>query len=167
MSIYTLAPTTKLYPHTFLMANDRWNLKGHVLLERGGPLLPISGKLMAVWNDEEWFNLVGKLSMTSSLKQSNPEYPDEMTLKYRGHLGSSEQQYTFMLQHSHLGPIEGEGWLMPDSIVQRFWITGDRERRTGIDQIHRIDNDHYHWSSSIMTSHALVSNMDATLERHR
>jgi hypothetical protein len=154
------------------MTNDRWNLKGHWLLERSGPLLTIGGKLMVVWNDEEWFNLVGKISISSplqsqSLQDSDPKYPTEITLQYRGHLGVPNQQYTFMLQHSHLGHLEGEGWLMPDSIVQRFWIIGDRERRTGIDQIYRMNDDRYHWSSSIMTSHALVSTMDVTLDRHK
>jgi hypothetical protein len=166
MTSYSTVTTKKVAEHTFLMAGGRWNLKGHWLLEREGPLLPIHGKLMVVWNGEEWFNLVGKISLPSSLSDSNANYPSEVTLQYRGHIGA-EQQYTFVLQHNHLGHIEGEGWLMPDSILQRFWIIGDRERRTGVDQIYRIDNDHYHWSSSIMTGHALNSAMDVTLERFR
>jgi hypothetical protein len=166
MSIYSAPTPSKIVDHTFLMTNGRWSLTGHWLLAQGGPLLPIHGKLMVAWNDAEWFSLVGKISIPSPLDESASNHPTEITLQYRGHI-LSEQQYTFVVQHSYLGHIEGEGWLMPNSIVQRFWMIGDRERRTGLDQIYRMDDDHYHWSSSTMTSHALVSTMDATLERRK
>ena len=38
-------------------------------------------------------------------------------------------QYTFVLQHSELGRVEGEGWIAPQSIVQRYWVLGDERQR--------------------------------------
>lgn len=91
---------------------------------------------------------------------------EEIILQYRGHLNSDERQYTFVLQHSELGRVEGEGWIAPQSIVQRYWVLGDeRQRRTGFDTLHRVDDNRYYQSSGIMSGHYLTSTMEATLER--
>jgi hypothetical protein len=150
--------------HTFLMAEGRWKLEGHWLLDREGSSVPIHGRLIVAWNAEDWFNIVGKICFTSLPDTEHPF--KETTLQSRGRFNAPEQ-YTFMLQHSYFGKIEGEGWILPNSIVQRFWVLGDRENRTGLEHLHRIDSDHYHWSSSIMSSHSLVSTMEANLERHK
>jgi hypothetical protein len=150
--------------HTFLMAEGRWKLEGHWLLDNEGSSVPINGKLLVAWNVEDWFNLVGKIYLSPSSEAKHPF--SETTFQYRGHF-SAPEQYTFMLQHSHFGKIEGRGWILPDSIVQRFWMLGDRENRTGLEHLYRIDGDHYHWSSSIMNSHSLVSTMEAKLERQK
>jgi hypothetical protein len=89
--------------------------------------------------------------------------PNEMALQYRGRLTSGDCQYTFVLQHSLLGRVEGEGWVAPDSIIQRYWALGDRQRRTGFETLYRLDHDRYHLSSGIMTGHYLTSAMEATL----
>jgi hypothetical protein len=51
--------------------------------------------------------------------------------------------------------------------VQRFWILGDHDRRVGLERFYRIDDDHYHWSSSLMSGHTLINNLEATLERYK
>lgn len=161
--------TAKPAPHSFLMESGRWKLEGHWLLNREEILVPIHGRLIVAWNAETWFNLVGKICLPASSETPVPF--QEATLQYRGHfdpghLGGSEH-YSFMLQHSYLGKVEGEGRVLPNSIMQRFWILGDRENRTGVDHFCRIDSDHYHWSSSLLNSHTLVSTMEAQLERQR
>jgi hypothetical protein len=89
-------------------------------------------------------------------------------LQYKGHTTlETQQQYTFVLQHSQYGQTEGEGWLMPDSIVQRFWILGDHEQRIGLERFYRISEDHYAWSSSVMTGHSLISTVEASLKRYK
>jgi hypothetical protein len=90
--------------------------------------------------------------------------PQEMALQYRGRLTNGDCQYTFVLQHSQLGRVEGEGWIAPDSIIQRYWALGDRQRRTGFETLYRLDNGRYHLSSGIMTGHYLTSAMEATLQ---
>lgn len=90
--------------------------------------------------------------------------PAEMALQYRGRLTSGDCQYTFVLQHSQLGRVEGEGWLAPDSIIQRYWALDDRQRRTGFETLHRLEDGRYHMSSGIMTGHYLTSAMEATLQ---
>jgi hypothetical protein len=158
--------------HTFLMADGRWKLQGHWLLDREGPCVPVHGKVMVVWNSDEWFSLVGKISRPALVHESEPHNAGDVTditLQYRGHIGTdaAQQQYTFVLQHSQYGQTEGEGWLMPDSIVQRFWVLGDRERRIGLERFYRIDDDHYYWSSSLMTGHTLLNTLEVTLARYK
>jgi hypothetical protein len=168
MSI-NLASNTTLSPsadHTFLMNDGRWQLKGHWLMHREDICTPFEGKVLVVWNSDEWFSLVAKISRPSFLNKLGDAA--DITLQYRGHTSvETSQQYTFVLQHSEYGQIEGEGWLMPDSIVQRFWILGDREQRIGLERFYRIDNDHYVWSSSLMTGHSLISTMEASLKRYK
>lgn len=159
----TLSPAAE---HTFLMTDGRWKLKGHWLLNREEPCIPIQGKVMVIWNSDEWFSLVGKISRPASLDKLGDVI--DITLQYRGHIAAeAHQQYTFVLQHGQYGQTEGEGWLMPDSIVQRFWILGDRERRVGLERFYRIDEDRYHWSSSLLSGHSLISTLEATLERYK
>jgi hypothetical protein len=159
----TLTPSAD---HTFLMNDGRWQLKGHYLMHREGICVPVQGKVMVAWNSDDWFSLVGKLTRPSVLKETGDT--TDITLQYRGHTTiATRQQYTFVLQHSQYGQTEGEGWLMPDSIVQRFWILGDREQRIGLERFYRISADRYTWSSSILTGHSLISTVEASLERYK
>jgi hypothetical protein len=152
--------------HTFLMNDGRWQLQGYWLMHREGICVPVQGKLMVAWNSDDWFSLVGKISRPSFLKESGDK--TDITLQYKGHTAlETQQQYTFVLQHSQYGQTEGEGWLMPDSIVQRFWILGDHEQRIGLERFYRISEDHYTWSSSIMTGHSLISTVEASLKRYK
>jgi hypothetical protein len=144
--------------HTFLLEPGRWTLEG-TWLERNGMLVPVKGKTLVAWSREDWFNMVTKLIFPGSDRH-------EITLQYRGHFDLGERQYTFVLQHSDLGRVEGEGWIAPESIVQRFWVLGDRKhRRSGFETLHRLSPNTYHHSSGLMAGHYLVSAMEATLER--
>jgi hypothetical protein len=164
MSLFT-ASTKNSSPterHTFLMGEGRWKLEGYWLLKPDGDLVPVHGKLIVAWNAEDWFNIVGKVCLAPSPEIGHPF--DETTFQYRGHFSAADQ-FTFMLQHSRFGQIEGQGWILPDSILQRFWILGDHGNRTGLDRLYRVDAEHYHWSSSIMGSHTLISTMEVMLKR--
>ena len=149
--------------HTFLMAEGRWKLEGYWLLKPDGVPTPVHGRLIVAWNAEDWFDVVAKVSLTPG-EEAVPF--EETTFQYRGHFSTADQ-YTFMLQHSQFGKIEGQGWMLPDSFVQRFWILGDRGNRTGMDRLYRIDAEQYHWSSSIINSHTLVSTMEVVLKRQQ
>ena len=70
-----------------------------------------------------------------------------------------------MLQHNVFGQIEGEGWICPDTIVQRYWVLSDRQRRSGFETLHRINDDQYYLTSGILVGHFLDSTMEANLER--
>jgi hypothetical protein len=72
-----------------------------------------------------------------------------------------------VLQHTELGRVEGEGWIAPETIIQRYWALGDKQRRTGFETLHRLEDDKYLWSSGIMSGHYLSSAMEATIERQR
>lgn len=144
--------------HTFLMESGQWTLEGS-WIDRNGVPITVKGKTLVSWNRTDWFNMVTKLVFPGGDRE-------EIILQYRGHLNSDERQYTFVLQHSELGRVEGEGWIAPQSIVQRYWVLGDeRQRRTGFDTFHRVDSNRYYCSSGIMSGHSLASTMEATFER--
>ena len=125
-------------------------------MERDRLPIPVKGKILIAWSRDDWFTMVMKLALPDT-------QPTEMALQYRGRLTSGDCQYTFVLQHSLLGRVEGEGWVAPDSIIQRYWALGDRQRRTGFETLYRLDSDRYHLSRGIMTGHYLTSAMEATL----
>ncbi|HBK98408.1 MAG TPA: hypothetical protein DD001_14360 [Microcoleaceae bacterium UBA10368] len=140
------------------MESGQWTLEGS-WIERNGVPITVKGKTLVSWNRTDWFGMVTKLVFPGGDRE-------EIILQYRGHLNSDERQYTFVLQHSELGRVEGEGWIAPQSIVQRYWVLGDeRLRRTGFDTLHRVDDNRYYYSSGIMSGHYLTSTMEAILER--
>ena len=133
-------------------------------MERDQPPIAIRGKTLVAWSQDSWFSMVTKLIFPPQPERSPKP---EITLQYRGRLGAQDLRYTFVLQHSQLGQVEGEGWIAPDSIVQGFWALGDRERRHGFETMHRLNGDCYHLTSGIMVGHNLISTMDGTLTRHK
>jgi hypothetical protein len=145
--------------HTFLVEAGRWTLHGN-WLDRDGMPIAVKGKILVAWSRDDWYTMVTKLIFPGSDRE-------EIAFQYRGRLNSSDRQYTFVLQHSLLGRVEGEGWIAPESIVQRYWVLGDRQRRTGFETLHRLDANKYCLSSSIMSGHYLASTMEAVVERHQ
>jgi hypothetical protein len=143
--------------HTFLIETGRWTLQGTWLERNGMPIL-VKGKTLVAWSRDNWFTMVTKLVFPDSDRE-------EIAFQYRGRLDAGERQYTFVLQHSLLGRVEGEGWVAPESIVQRYWVLNDRQRRSGFETLHQIDDNKYYLSSSILAGHYLTSMMEATLER--
>jgi hypothetical protein len=139
------------------MEAGRWTLQGN-WLERNGMPIPVKGMTLIAWSRENWFTMVTKLVFPDSERE-------DISFQYRGRLDTGERQYTFILKHSVLGHVEGEGWVTPESIVQRYWVLGDRHRRSGFETSHRLDNNTYYLSSGIMAGHYLTSTMEATLER--
>jgi len=149
----------QLVTHSFLLEPGRWTLQGN-WLERDTLPISVKGKILIAWSRDDWFTMVMKLIFPESDRP-------EIALQYRGRLTSTERQYTFVLQHSLLGRVEGEGWVAPESIVQRYWALGDRQRRTGFETLYRLDQGCYHLSSGIMAGHYLTSAMEATLKYQR
>lgn len=127
-------------------------------LNRDGPPAIVKGKILVGWSRDDWYTLVTKLIFPEDEREA-------ITFQYRGRLALGDRRYSFVLQHSHLGRVEGEGWIAPESIVQRFWVLGDRQRRTGFETLHQITPRSYYMSSSVMEGHYLASTMEATIER--
>lgn len=148
---------TTALPHTFLLEAGRWTLQGN-WLDRAAMPIPVKGKILVAWNRDDWYTMVMKLIFTGTER-------DDISLQYRGRFDAGDRQYTFVLQHSLLGRVEGEGWIAPESIVQRYWVLGDRQRRTGFETLHQLSQDKYCLSSSIMAGHYLASTMEAMVER--
>lgn len=139
------------------MEAGRWTLQGN-WLDRDGLPVSVKGKILVAWSRDNWYTMVTKLMFPGTERE-------EISFQYRGRLNSGERQYTFVLQHSLLGRVEGEGWIAPESIVQRYWVLGDRQRRTGFEALHQLDDDKYRLSSSVMAGHYLTSTMEASVER--
>ncbi len=139
------------------MEAGRWNIEGF-WLERNQPPIPVKGRTIIAWSQEDWFTMVTKLVFPYSERE-------EIAFQYRGRLSQEERQYTYVLQQTLLGRVEGEGWIAPNSIIQRYWVLGDRQRRSGFETFFRISENRYHLASGILAGHYLTSTMEATLER--
>ena len=143
--------------HTFLLEPGRWVIQGN-WLERNSQPIPLKGLTLVVWNRDNWFSMATKLIFPNSDRP-------EISFQYKGRLHDGERQYNFLLQHNILGQIEGEGWICPDTIVQRYWVLSDRQRRSGFETLHRINDDQYYLTSGILVGHFLDSTIEANLER--
>jgi hypothetical protein len=148
---------TSVGSHTFLLESGRWLLKGN-WLDRDSMPISVKGKILVAWSRDDWYTMVTKLTFPESDR-------NEICLQYRGRFNASDRQYTFVLQHSLLGRVEGEGWIAPESIVQRYWVLGDRQRRSGFETLHQLNADQYCISSSVMSGHYLTSTIEATIDR--
>jgi hypothetical protein len=142
--------------HTFLVETGRWNLEGHWLDQSQKSIL-VRGKTIVAWGQDDWYSMVTKLIFPG-------EEREEITFQYRGRFDDNARRYTFVLQHSELGRVEGEGWITPGAIVQRYWALNDQQRRSGFETLNQISDSKYCLSSGIMTGHQLMSAMDAVLD---
>jgi len=143
--------------HSFLLEPGRWKLQGS-WLDREALPVPIKGKLLVAWKQTDCFMVATKLSFLD-------DEQDDIVLQSRGRITTQERQYTFVLQHSQLGQVEGEGWIAPSSIVQRYWSLNDKQRRTGFETLRQISAERYHFSGGIMAGHYLTSTLEADLIR--
>ena len=144
--------------HTFILESGQWMIAGN-WLERNGMLITVNGTTIVTWDRTDWFSMETKLIFPSKDRE-------EITLQYKGRLDSDERRYTFLLQHSELGKVEGEGWLGVDSIIQRYWVLGnDRQRRSGFETLLHLDQYRYYSSSGVLIGPSLISAMEATIER--
>jgi hypothetical protein len=139
------------------MEAGRWTIEG-TWLERNQPPMPVKGRTLVAWSNANWFTMVTKLVFPSTERE-------EISFQYRGRLDAEERQYTYVLQQSLFGQVEGEGWIGPETIIQRYWVLSDRQRRSGFETFYQINNQSYHLSSGILTGHYLTSTMEAILER--
>ncbi|GAB1541290.1 hypothetical protein NUACC21_39610 [Scytonema sp. NUACC21] len=143
--------------HSFLLEPGRWILQG-TWLERNGMPISVKGMTLVAWNRDNWFTMATKLIFPGSEHS-------EIALQYKGRLDRGERQYTFLLQHNLLGQVEGEGWIGIETIVQRYWVLGDRQRRSGFETLHKVSDNTYYLTSGILSGHFLTSTMEANVER--
>ncbi len=132
-------------------------MEGH-WLERNQSPQPLKGRTLIVWQREDWFTMVTKIVFPDGDRE-------EISFQYRGRVNTEERQYTYVLQHSQLGRVEGEGWVLNESIVQRFWVLGDQQRRSGFETFHRLTDRSYYLASGILAGHYLTSTLEATFTR--
>ena len=144
--------------HTYILESGTWNIKGH-WLKRDGMLITVQGETIVTWDRTDWFSMKTELIFPS-------KDLEDMILDYKGRLDNDERRYTFVLQHSDLGTVEGEGWLGVNSIIQRYWVLGnDPQRRSGFETLLRLDKDRYYSSSGILKGLSLFSSMEANIQR--
>lgn len=146
-----------MWEHSFLMETSRWKLRGN-WLERNDGHRAVTGTINIVWTEATWF------TMEITLLLPNSEH-EKINCQYRGHFYEEKRQYTYVLKQSLLGRVEGEGWLAPESIVQRYWVIGDPQKRTGFESFYRVNQTRYLFSSGIFTGYYLTTTMEAIIER--
>ena len=144
--------------HSFLMEGGKWSIEGY-WIDKGENPIKIKGRTLIVWKPDNWFNMVTKLVFPKHEKK------EDITFQYKGRLEVGESYYTYFLTQTLLGKVEGEGLIGVDSIIQRYWVLSDRQRRNGFDTYYRADNNTYHYSGGIRTGISLISMVEATLTR--
>lgn len=145
--------------HTFLVQPGKWTLEGN-WVERDSMPIGFKGRTLVGWSrDNFWFTMVTKLTFTNSDRE-------ELTMAYKGRIDSDERRFTYVVDDSFLGKVEGEGIIGPDSITQRYWVMGDKKVRTGFQTLYRRDSNIYSLVSGIISGQNLESTMEAVLTRH-
>lgn len=144
--------------HTFLVQPGKWTLEGN-WIERDSMPIAVKGRTLVGWSkDNFWFTMVTKLTFPNSDRE-------ELTMAYKGRIDSDERRFTYVADDSALGKIEGEGIIAPDSIIQRYWVMGDKRARTGFQTLYRRDNNNYSLASGLISGQNLESTMEAVLTR--
>lgn len=143
--------------HTFLLESGRWKLEGTFIDRKLGSMV-VKGRTLVTWTKDDWFTMATKLNFPEC------DLP-ELTLTYKGRLDPDECRFSFILQHSAMGKIEGEGWVAPESIMQRYWVMDDKQLRTGFQTAYKRDDDCYYLCNAVVAGTSFVSNMEAVLTR--
>ena len=143
--------------HSFLVESGYWNVNGHWLKSNAKPI-PLQGNIQIAWKQENWFKLTTSLTC-------DDETATQIIYQCRGNLNYEEKYYTYVSQHSLFGNIEGEGRLGFQSIIQYYWFIGTAKNSRGLDTYYCIDQNTYHFTSSILEGHTLKSTIEATLKR--
>jgi hypothetical protein len=145
--------------HTFLVQPGKWTLEGN-WVERDSMPIQVKGRTLVGWSrDNFWFTMVTKLTFPGIDRE-------ELTMAYKGRIDSDERSFAFVVDDSSLGKVEGEGIIGPDSIIQRYWVMGDKKMRTGFQTLYRRDSNTYSLASGIISGQNLASTMEAILTRH-
>ena len=141
--------------HSFLLKPGNWRLNGHWLEQNENPI-PLLGNSLITWKQDQWFTIVTKLTIAQETERN-------ISYKYKGYLDLGGKYYTYVLQHSILGNIEGEGWIGPQTIIQHYWVLGKSQRHTGFETFYRLSDDSYRLSGGFLAGHSLKSTLEATL----
>jgi hypothetical protein len=145
--------------HTFLVQPGKWTLEGN-WIERDSMPIRVKGKTLVGWSrDNFWFTMVTKLTFPESDRE-------ELTMTYKGRIDPDERRFTFVMDDSFLGKVEGEGIIGPDSITQRYWVMGDKKMRTGFQTMYRRDSNTYSLASGVIAGQNLESTMEALITKH-
>jgi len=143
--------------HSFLLENGIWNSQG-TLIDPDGSTLEFQGKTMISWSEDAWFAMVTKFVFQERDRA-------ELVWRYRGRLTEPGQRYTFLLEHSEIGKMEGEGIIGRKTITQRSWALNDAKGRSTFDTLVKMDEHSYQFSSATMAGHRLNTLTEAGFER--
>ncbi|MEL6928035.1 MAG: hypothetical protein AAFO95_05335 [Cyanobacteria bacterium J06600_6] len=143
--------------HSFLVEASYWNITGHWLKPNVTPI-PIQGGIKIAWKRANWFKLTTSFTC-------DDEETTEIVYQCRGNFNHEEKYYTYVAQHNLLGNIEGEGRLGNHSIIQYYWFMGTGSKQKGLDTYTYVDQNTYHFTSSILDGHSIKNTVEAILSR--
>ncbi len=151
--------TSQAQPHSFFIDVGDWALSGKWLEPGQAPEI-VKGRILITWSQDDWFTMATKLIFP----ESSPNKV-AITFQYRGKLAYGESHYTFVLQHSQWGRVEGVGWVGEQAIVKRFWVLGDPAKRGGFETYWQINPGQYAMTASYTSGNKNLSLLEATLTR--
>lgn len=143
--------------HTFLLQSGRWIIRGN-WFDKKQNQFGVTGGTIITWEQANWFTMKTKLVFAE-------EKLPEINYEQKGYLPNNIQKYKYIsVKHSQFNKIEGEGWLCNDSILQRYWVLEDKLSQTGFEHLFCLDENTYHFSSSIMRGKNIHSTMEAIMQ---
>lgn len=142
--------------HSFLVETGRWFLTGN-WQDSNQPPMKIEGLISILWGEPNWF------TMSTEITFPNNNHT-EILGKYRGHFQNNAYQYTYVLKQNLLGKIEGEGWVAPNAIIQRYWVIKDNQRQGGFETFYKVNTRTYQMAGAIFNGHFITSTVEAELE---
>ncbi|MBE9221969.1 hypothetical protein IQ215_04585 [Cyanobacterium stanieri LEGE 03274] len=149
--------------HTFLLQPSSWIIKGNVT-DKNQIITPFKGATIIAWDQSSWFTMKTKLVFENN--HSSSENAHNLEFEYKGFLPNNKYSYSYVLKRSDFDKIEGEGWITKSSIIQRYWILGDSRRRSVLETMFQLDEDNYHFSSTMIAGNNMVNVTEGVFERH-
>lgn len=144
--------------HTFLLLPGKWTLKGS-LIQGSAPVTSFQGRMVVGWSqDMYWFTMISKMQFSDGRA-------DEVA-SAKGRMDNNERRFTYVLEHSELGKVEGEGLISPGAIAMSYFVRDDAKSRTGFQTYYRQDDNHYAMTSGIMLRQGFESMMETAMVRH-
>lgn len=150
--------------HTFLLQPGSWIIKGHSS-DKNQHSIPFKGATIIVWDQSSWFTIKTKLVFDIK-QQTSSEIKSNLEFEYKGFLPENKRSYSYVLTRTDFDKIEGEGLITKDSIIQRYWMLEDTRRRAVLETIFQLDEDSYHFSSTMMAGNNIINVIEGILQRH-
>jgi hypothetical protein len=127
------------------------------MLEGDSPPIPIKGRTLIGWSqDGFWFTIASQLTFPDS-----DRVPYTLTSKGRFH--KRDGNFSFYIDHSEIGRMEGVGWVNHQTITQQFRVLGSDPEVTGFEVLYQQAGDRYLLCRTMTKGNSMERVIEGTL----